>query len=257
MVEEYGLSTLSSLAITTAAFETGHWVPGIGDPTAMGWVTTLGYALGAALCFWVSLRCRFRDTTTSVGRQAQFWLALGIIMGALAVNKQLDLQMWFWQTGKTFAKSHGLYENRRFIQWASMGGIVLAATSVVLYFKRLMRGAFREYALALLGVLFILCFVIIRASSLHHIDQVLGWQVGGVKVNWILEDAGILLVILAAVLALRKLPSGHYIEFRKSPIVPSARRNGSNARASRIEFRDSDAEGRLADPEARRPERPT
>lgn len=252
MVEEYGLSTLSSLAITTAAFETGHWIPGIGDPTAMGWITTLGYTLGAALCGWVSVRCRFRDTTTSVGRQAQFWLALGIIMGALAVNKQLDLQMWFWQTAKTFAKSHDLYENRRLIQWISMGGIVLVATSVVLYFKRLTRGAFREYALALLGILFTLCFVIIRASSLHHIDQMLGWDVGGVKINWILENCGILLVIVGAIAALRKSRARHYVQFRSSPSELENGKTRQDGPLASVGFRQQNDLDQLADRESKR-----
>jgi hypothetical protein len=252
VVEEYGLSTLSSLAITTAAFETGHWVSGIGDPTAMGWITTLGYALGAALCGWVSVRCRFRDTTTRVGRPAQFWLALGIIMGALAVNKQLDLQMWFWQTGKTFAKSHGLYENRQLIQWASMGGIVLAATGVVLYFKRLTRGAFREYALALLGVLFILCFVIIRASSLHHIDQILGRNLGGIKINWILENCGILLVIVGAIVALGKSRARHYVQFRSAPSELENGKTRQDGPLASFGFRQQNDLDQLADRESKR-----
>ncbi|MFA6243866.1 MAG: hypothetical protein WC655_23185 [Candidatus Hydrogenedentales bacterium] len=207
--------TVIAAAGSLAAFESGHWKLGPGDPTVMGWVTAVGYALAALLCLWVAVRWRGVHTAGRSGKSALFWLTLGIIMFALAVNKQLDLQMWFWQTGKTFVKAHGLYRQRWVIQMASLGGILLAAVCVFFYFTRMSRGVFRENALALFGVLFTLCFVIIRASSMHHVDMVLGWHVGGVKLNWVFENGGILLVIIAALFAMRKVPPIHYTQFRK------------------------------------------
>ena len=181
----------------------------------MGWATAVAYTLAALLCLWAAVRWQCAHTAGHSGKSSPFWLTLGIIMLALAVNKQLDLQMLFWQTGKTFAKTYGLYPERRVIQLASMGAIILVAAGVFFYFMRMTRGAFREHALALFGVLFTLCFVIIRASSLHHVDAVLGWHVGGVKMNWVFENGGIPLVIIAAVLAIRRVPPAHYIQFRK------------------------------------------
>ncbi len=209
------LLTAIAAAGSLAAFESGQWKPGPGDPTVMGWVTAVGYTLAAMLCLWVAVRWRGAHTAGRSRKTALFWLVLGIIMFALAVNKQLDLQMWFWQTGKTFAKAHGLYRQRWAIQMASLGGITLGAAGIFFYFARMTEGAFREYALALFGVLFTLCFVIIRASSMHHVDMVLGWHVGGVKMNWVFENGGILLVIIAALRALRKVPPVHYTQFRK------------------------------------------
>ncbi len=198
-----------------AAFESGHWKPGPGDPTVMGWATVAGYALASLLCIWTAMRWRHDQSAARSNKSAVFWLTLGIIMFALAINKQLDLQMWFWQTGKTFAKAHGVYGQRRLIQLASLGCIALIATGVFLHFLRITRGAYGQYALALFGVLFTLSFVIIRASSLHHVDALLGWHVGGLKMNFILENTGIFLVIIAAARAVRQAPPAHYVQFRK------------------------------------------
>src|SRR5262249_60045186 len=51
---------------------------------------------------------------------------------------------------------------------------------------------------ALLGMLFILGFVVIRAASFHHVDAFLAARLGGMKWNWILELGGITAVGLAA-----------------------------------------------------------
>ena len=100
----------------------------------------------------------------------------------------------------------------------------MAASGVFFYFTYLTRGAFRQYALALFGVLFTICFVIIRASSLHHVDTVLGWHVGGVRMNWVLENGGILLVFLAACSAIRRLPPTHYVRFQEPGVSASSDR---------------------------------
>ena len=46
----------------------------------------------------------------------------------------------------------------------------------------------------LVGVVFLCCFVAIRASSFHHVDRLLGADLGGLKINWIMELGGIALV---------------------------------------------------------------
>ena len=62
---------------------------------------------------------------------------------------------------------------------------------------------------ALVGIVFLCCFVAIRASSFHHVDRLLGADLGGLKINWIMELGGIVLVGLGAYgerRALRRAP---------------------------------------------------
>ncbi|MGZ3385949.1 MAG: hypothetical protein ACXWNF_13305, partial [Isosphaeraceae bacterium] len=54
---------------------------------------------------------------------------------------------------------------------------------------------------ALLGTVFLYVFVLIRASSIHHVDVMLRWRFLGWTWNWILELGGIVVVGLGALLA--------------------------------------------------------
>ena len=186
-----------------AVIENGEWKPGIGDPSVMGWVTVIAYVTASVLCIWAAMGKPRTLPPIDATKYWMFWSTLGVIMLLLAINKQLDLQMWFWLTGKNWAKANGWYEQRRTIQLGSMLAISIMTGAGLAYFTWLTRSAFRQRLLALLGVVFIVCFVLIRASSLHHVDALLGWRVAGMKMNWILENGGILLVVTAALKAIR------------------------------------------------------
>lgn len=208
-----GQLLVAALTELRGAFESGHWIPGPGDPTPMGWITTIAYLAAALLCVWAGTTSPVAVETRALDGPRAFWFTLGGIMLALAVNKQLDLQMWFWQTGRNFTRLHGLYGERRLIQFGSMGAIVALSLGVFIYLRRRKLEPNRHFAIALFGVLFTFCFVIVRAISIHHVDAALGLHIGGVKINWILENGGILLVIVAALLAIRQAPPRHYVCF--------------------------------------------
>ncbi|MGV3773512.1 MAG: hypothetical protein ACO1QB_11460, partial [Verrucomicrobiales bacterium] len=53
-------------------------------------------------------------------------------------------------------------------------------------------------SLALAGALFLTAFVLIRAASFHHVDAALKADFAGMRLNWILELTGIVLVAFGA-----------------------------------------------------------
>jgi len=59
--------------------------------------------------------------------------------------------------------------------------------------------------LALIGGVFLACFVVIRASSFHHVDRLIGIDFEGVRMNAILELGSILCIAAAALIELRGL----------------------------------------------------
>jgi MFS family permease len=167
------------------------WEPGIGDPTFVGWFTVAAYLLAAILCAAAAMRTRWFDR-----RAYRFWILFTVLMVALGINKQLDLQSLFTVVLKQFAKSTGWYEDRRifqgiFICIIAFFGLAFAALAWIWTSRTL-----PQNRLTLLGGIFLLSFIVIRAASFHHIDQILGRELAFLRINHVLELGGIACVAL-------------------------------------------------------------
>ena len=90
------------------------WHLGIGDPTAVGWLTVAAYFFAAFLSWKAAGRARAPGGWPP---QAVFWVGLAALLVMLGINKQLDLQTWFTLAAKRAAQSQGWYENRRIVQF--------------------------------------------------------------------------------------------------------------------------------------------
>ena len=177
----------------------GHWQPGIGDPTFMGWLTVLAYLITAFSCLICAFSHRFLSPLQRVNRIRWLWGFFAIVLLVLGINKQLDLQSLVTVIGKEVALSQGWYQQRRIIQAQFIIGIVIAALILLSVIGRAIYAERRTYRLALLGLMFLSCFIVIRASSFHHIDSLLRWQLVGFRLNWILEIGGIACIATAAI----------------------------------------------------------
>jgi hypothetical protein len=200
----------------------GAWSPGIGDPNVMGWITVVGYLLAAYLCFAVH-----RSWLTSAGpttkgrtpipialallgqrrrlaalpeavRMSALWKGLAVGLLLLGINKQLDLQTALTEFGRIVAHQQGWYERRQRVQIDFIIGVVLVGIWLVCSVLLLAGRNLPRLGLALAGIVFLCCFVAIRASSFHHVDLLLGFRFAGLKMNWIMELGGIALVGLGA-----------------------------------------------------------
>jgi hypothetical protein len=167
------------------------WSPGIGDPTVMGWLTVFAY-FGAAIACGVAHRRR------RASEHAWVWPGLLVLLVLLGINKQLDLQSWFTYVGKRTAIEQGWYADRRPVQVAFI--VTLATVGVVcgaVLLHRL-RGALARFRWALVGTVFLISFIVVRAASFHHVDIFLKLEIAGIQPNWILELGGIALIGFAA-----------------------------------------------------------
>ncbi len=176
------------------------WQPGIGDPTSLGWFTVLAYAGAALLCFrcyQLSLPSASCEGISRVRRR--FWMATVLILVALGINKQLDLQSLLTAIGRTLAKNEGWYASRRSMQYdfiicvASIGA--LAAATLICTFRR--AGAWVQ--LAQVGLIILFTFVVVRAASFHHVDEMLRRKLWLFSLNHVLELGGIAVISVAAV----------------------------------------------------------
>jgi hypothetical protein len=211
----------------------GTWSPGIGDPTFVGWLTVAAYLAAAFLCFRV-----YRRMPAPVGRRAPgsarvlapllgalassrreiaalpgdvrlraLWLGLAVTLFLLGLNKQLDLQTVLTEIGRIMARSEGWYAGRRRVQAAFILGVLLVGAWIFRTVVLLARGNLRRMRSVLIGAVFLVCFVTIRAASFHHIDRFIGEDVGGFKLNWILELGGLAFVIHGAWSNLGRVPA--------------------------------------------------
>lgn len=174
----------------TCAFT--RWSPGLGDNHPMGWVTVLVYLAAGIASARTALAC---GRLGEAGRERRFWWIAAAILLFLAVNKQLDLQSALTMVARCHASLAGWYGERRTVQalfiWAVAGGGVALLGLLAL----LLRGILGRVWLALAGLGFVCCFVVIRAASFHHMDGLIGSTALGVKVNWLLELPGPILVL--------------------------------------------------------------
>src|SRR6185295_4592983 len=169
----------------------GSWAPGIGDPTVVGWVT-VGLYFVAAL---VSLRVGWGRGQRLARSERFFYRGLTVALFALGVNKQLDLQTALTELGRIMASEEGWYEQRRRVQRVFIllvGLVAFAGAGTGLFF---LRRAPRATHVTLLGVIGLVAFVLIRASSFHHVDLFIRSSWWGIKGNWLIEVGSILVVI--------------------------------------------------------------
>lgn len=141
-----------------------------GDPTVAGWLITVGYAAVAILCARTAWAARARGLGATAHRTAVvFWLALGVAIIALAVNKQLDLQSDVTAFAKGVAQRQGWYEERRTVQVVFIAmmflGIVVGGAAAVRFFRHVPR----EGGLALMGVACVAVFALLRAAQFNHV----------------------------------------------------------------------------------------
>ncbi|MBL8820517.1 MAG: hypothetical protein JNL58_31125 [Planctomyces sp.] len=188
-----------------AAVENGRWVWGLGDPSPGAIFVTVFYFVVALLCGFVTRR-RWQ-VTRDFGPQYdgktgnRFWVLLTLLLVLLGINKQADLQSLVTLFGRDILRDMGLYENRREIQTLFIGVVVLiGALGVLVFLWQIRKSSWWSY-LAVLGVAVQVVFIVIRATSFHHIDRLLGVRIqelNSIKFNLVLESTGLTLMLVAA-----------------------------------------------------------
>ncbi|MGZ8939513.1 MAG: hypothetical protein ACXW32_09920 [Limisphaerales bacterium] len=180
------------------AFTDGDvWRPGIGDPTFMGWLTVVAYFGAAYLCGRELMKAR---RINGPREKTFFWATLTILLVFLGFNKQLDLQTLLTLTARRIAIAQGWYENRRIVQIVFVSVVGIAGVFTILA-MRLLVWKHGDLRLPLIGFVVLLVFVVARAASFHHIDQLINFRMGWVRMNWVLELGAIALVAWGALIA--------------------------------------------------------
>jgi hypothetical protein len=97
-----------------------------------------------------------------------------------------------------------MYEYKRLLQVLFIASIFIIALSAFYFIVKKLYGVTKQQILAIVGIVFLLMFIFIRASSFHNVDTLIGYSLMGFKMNWILELTGIGLILINGVLWLAK-----------------------------------------------------
>lgn len=164
----------------------------------MGWVTVVAYFVAAFFCWRCAVVARAARPDLKRNDERFFWMSFVAVLILLGINKQLDLQTWLTETGRYVAIAGGWYERRQVFQVGFIAACGLGGMTAFAAFCFMSRRVVRQHLLPLAGGLFLICFVLMRAASFHHFDQMIGRKWGDLKMNWVLELGGIGCVALGA-----------------------------------------------------------
>ena len=165
----------------------------------MGWIITLAYFVLILsiikLLFNLSVSNEY-DRRRFTG----FWIIILLIYSFFGLNKQLDLQTFLTAAGRCMSRLEGWYEERRAFQLnVIMAGLAATAISMLgflIYFRTIIGRSL----LALMGVTCSMVFVVLRAASIHHVDQLFRIEFFNLKAHAIVEMTGIVLVFLNVII---------------------------------------------------------
>lgn len=171
----------------------GNWSPGIGDPTAGGWVTVVLYAWAAWFAVRVLQGERSRRGVLS-NNEKIVWRILVMGLIALGINKQLDLQTALTEIGRLLAHDQGWYDSRRQVQEAFIAAVIILGLALLAAMAIWVWEAPAPTLLACAGASGLMVFIVIRATSFHRVDELLGFRLAGLPLNWVLEMGSLLLI---------------------------------------------------------------
>jgi hypothetical protein len=184
----------------------GQWCPGIGDPTIVGWFTVVAYATCAVACY-LNVRVLSRRVLAHSKVEKWVWLLLLCSFTFLCINKQLDLQSAMTEAFRQLAHAQGWYGERRAYQRMFIKALLVSSGVAAIAITRLTWSLPCSVKLAGLGFCFVLGYVLIRAVSFHDVDALIGMKLLTVRVNWLLELAGIFIATAGAWYRYRSLIS--------------------------------------------------
>jgi hypothetical protein len=184
---------LMNTAIWSIDYLIWNWRPSFHDDFFLGWLITGSYIACAIIAVVFATYLNQMEEKKAF----HFWLLISMAMLALGINKQLDLQTLLTEVGRQLANAQDWYDLRRVVQFSFI--LVLSAASIAafLWVAIFFRDLHRRFAFAFCGLFFVLSYMIIRAATFHHIDEVIQYDLHGIKMKWVIELAGIYMIIAA------------------------------------------------------------
>jgi hypothetical protein len=120
----------------------------------------------------------------------------------MGINKQLDLQCLFIAVVKKMALAQGWYSQRRILQMCFVAFVAVFGLILLILLGWRLKRLWRQYGLALFGILLLIAFVAVRAAPVHHLARNPSFRSIMGLINSALELTGIGLVGISALMGM-------------------------------------------------------
>ena len=174
----------------------GRWPPMIGDASLLGWFTAGSYFACAIVAF-IAIITNQIDSR----RPILFWSVISLFTIFLGLIKQIDLQPLFTDAGRQIAKALDRWQISQIWLIAAFGSTALAA---FLSFAIILRGMFRRFMIAFIGIFFLLSFIFLKVASIYRFDEIVGFAPWGGKIYFVLKVTGIYLILVSGIREIRE-----------------------------------------------------
>ncbi len=186
----------------------------IGDPRAGAWLIFFSYFAVSVLCaraFQVALigsqlaadypnpERRLKDRQAAYRASFRFWGLVIALFVFLGINKQIDLQTWLTEVGRQIAMAQGWYDQRAMVQTIFVLTTAVTGVVVLSVLLKLTRDLLPRHVLAFVGLASLAVFLMVRTASFHALEDVVHFEIVGMRLSWYLEMAGIVCVGSCAV----------------------------------------------------------
>jgi hypothetical protein len=154
-------------------------------------LTSVMYFAAAVICW------RASDLAMLTAELA-VWRLIAILFSFIGISSPLNVWSKITETGRRLARLGGWYHRRQIVQLRFMKGVSFVCAAAALSAIIWARGASTACWLAVVAAMLLLCFVLIRAASLHQFDRFINRTALGLRWNGIFEGGAVLIVISAA-----------------------------------------------------------
>ena len=143
------------------------------------------YVLGALCCVRAG-KVTQQDRRRCSDKQQPWWVMAAALL-FLGINKQLNLQTWLIDLGRATARTEGWYQYRRTAQVVFVVLFTLAMFAALTACLKKWGWFLNEQPWVQYGVLLFLLFVVVRASTINHIEERLHLRLYDGYWAWTLE----------------------------------------------------------------------
>lgn len=151
-----------------------------------------------ALLAMVSVGVAVRQRTAGDGEGFKFWAALSTIIALLALDRAFAAGDAVANAIRSRARRREWYADRRNLQVALTSVAGLLAIAGIIFVARLKRTFSLPMNISLIAISSLIALRLARLVSLHDLDEVLRFKVGGVRLFVLLESACVALLGWAA-----------------------------------------------------------